>query len=274
MTHAPWAEGPADFAIGLRPVSLERWLEGGEPAAEIVARKSALLAASPDAVWGERAGSQAGQAEALTLVEAAVGVAAPAGGADLWRAGLLVPDDLCQMQRIDGAWTLTAVSLCAGTYFTAADAIGRSLAGLHGPVPGFGDRLLGRVERLFDRLPDGSALERFNWTVTASGALHLPRSAPVRAGLAAIPLEAAGEQLFVRVERQTLRRLPATGGVLFTIRIWRQPLAELSGDRLASFERAWRSAAPDFRRYKGLAAYDAHLDAFFASQAKSSAAVL
>ena len=37
----------------------------------------------------------------------------------------------------------------------------------------------------------------------------------------------AGETLFVRCERQTLRRLPETGAVLFTIGIAVAPLARL-----------------------------------------------
>ena len=74
----------------------------------------------------------------------------------------------------------------------------------------------------------------------------------------------AGEALFLRVERQTLRRLPRTGGVVFTIRVWRDPLASLAGDpaRLAAFARAWRGATPEFRAYKGLAPYDALVEGF------------
>jgi len=43
------------------------------------------------------------------------------------------------------------------------------------------------------------------------------------------------------MERQTLRRLPRTGGLLFTIRIWRHPLEDLCAhpERLAAFEAAW-----------------------------------
>jgi len=67
----------------------------------------------------------------------------------------------------------------------------------------------------------------------------------------------------VRVERQTLRRLPATGGLVFTIRVWRHSLAALDADpeRRSAFARAWRGASADFRAYKRLAAYDGLVEA-------------
>ena len=60
------------------------------------------------------------------------------------------------------------------------------------------------------------------------------------------------------MERQTLRRLPRTGGVVFTIRVWVDPLSAIAADpaRLARFAGAWRTAHPDFRAYKKLDLYD------------------
>lgn len=261
IRHAPWAEAAPDFAIGLRPIEAAHWLEpgGADPA-----RKDALLASDPASVWGETEGSRPAQAEALAMVEASVGARAQAGMPPLWAASRLVADDLCLMEKRDGAWRLTALSLCSGSFFTADDALGKSLEALHGPVPGFGDRFLKRVERIFDALQPTAVVERRNWTVVNADELYLPRSAPVRDRIAAIDPADAGQALFLRVERQTLRRLPATGALLFTIRIWRHPLADLVAEpeRLAAFAAAWRGAAPDFRAYKGAAAYDALVAAF------------
>lgn len=263
--HAPYLDGPADFAIGLRPIAEARWLEPGEAPEAARARKLALLETAPDRVWAERADSRSGQSEAAGLIKAATGTASvPPDGPPLLAAALGVSDDLCLMERRNEAWTLTALSLSAGTFFTAAEVVGSTLAELHGPVPGFGQRLLPRVIRIFDALRPGLILERRNWTVTASDALHLPEPEPVRTAAGAIPLEEAGERLFVRVERQTLRRLPETAGLLFTIRVWTESLSRMSLDpvRLEGFRQAWRSAAPEFRTYKGLHAYDRAVEHF------------
>lgn len=270
LPHSPWAEAGGDFTIGLRPIPEAAWLEGGE--AEPAGRKDRLLRRHPELVWGERPGSRNAQAEALELVRAAVGAAAATDGQPpLLAAARAVPDDLCLMEKVDGAWRLTALSLCAPSFFTAADALGKSLAELHDPVDGFSSRFLRRVERIFDALRPGLILERRNWTVVNSGELFTPHAAPIRARIADIPPQDAGRILHLRVERQTLRRLPRTGGALFTIRIWRAPLESLAGEpeRLAAFARAWRTARPDFRNYKGFASYDTLVEAFLRAQGES-----
>ena len=263
IVHAPWAEAPPDFAIGLRPVGVDAWLEGGE--ADPAARKDPLFAAHRALVWAETEGSRPAQSEIRALVEAA-GIAVDRRDElpPLYAAARAVPDDLCLMEKREGAWRLTALSLSAGTFFTAAEVIGKPLAGLHAPVPGFGERFLTRVTRIFDALPADQVLERRNWTVMAGDDLFAPDGVAVRARVESVAPEDAGAALNLRVERQTLRRLPGTGGLVFTIRIWRHALAALDADpeRLAAFARAWRGAAADFRAYKRLATYDGLVEAF------------
>jgi dimethylamine monooxygenase subunit A len=260
--HRPWADAAPGFSIGLRPIAADAWLEGG--AADPV-RKPRLRTEHGAKVWGELEGSRGAQSEVLALVEAASGARA-GPGEPLWAASLLVADDLCLMERRDQAWTLAAVSLCSPTFFTAEEALGKPLAGLHGPVPGFAEHLLGRVERIFDNLPADQVLERRNWTVVNSPELFLPHSAPVRERVRDIDPASAGDALHLRVERQTIRRLPG-GAVIFTIRVWRDALASLRADPevLAAFAKAWRESPPTFREYKGLARYDALIERFLES---------
>jgi len=263
IRHAPWAEAPPDFAIGLRPIAPPAWLEGGE--ADPAARKDPLFAAHRDLVWAETEGSRPGQLEVLELVAAAgAPLEARSDLPPLYAAARVVADDLCLMEKRAGAWTLTALSLSAGTFFTAAEVIGKPLAGLHAPAPGFEERFLPRVARIFDALAADVILERRNWTVMAGDDLFAPDGAQVRARIPGIAPEAAATALHIRVERQTLRRLPASGGLVFSIRVWRHALADLDAEpeRRAAFARAWRGAAPEFRAYKRLAAYDRLVEAY------------
>lgn len=256
LRHAPWEES-GEFRIGLKAIPAEAWFEGGE--ADPAARKDPLLAAHPAEVWAETEGSRAAQAEALALVSGWLGRPLDAAdGPPLRAAARAVADDLCLMEHRDGAWRLTALSLCAGSFFTASEVIGRSLSQLHGPVTGFEAKLLARVTRIFDGLRDDLILERRNWSVVSAPELFLPDPAPMRAAIPAIDPARAAEALFVRCERQTLRRLPRTRGVLFTIRVWVDPLSAIAADpaRLARFAEAWRTAAPEFRAYKRLDLYD------------------
>jgi hypothetical protein len=253
---------PGDFRIGLAPISTATWFEA--VVADPAPRKDALLASAPADVWGEMDGSRPGQAEALDLVAGWLGVDAPAVGdrPPLLAAARLVEDDLCLMEKRAGGWTLTAASLCSGSFFTPAESVGKALHDLHGPVPGFNDRFLIRVARIFDHLAAESILERRNWSVVNSGALSLPRAEPVRGRISGIRVEDAPTALYVRSERQTIRRLPRTGGVLFTIRIWREVLAQVLADpvRRAAFKAAWAAAMSEpggaVRDYKSFTTLD------------------
>ena len=73
IRHSPWDTPPFDFAIGLKPIGEDDWLEGGDAEAD---RKAALLAQGAP-VWGETDGSRPGQEEVVTLVEQATGVSLP-----------------------------------------------------------------------------------------------------------------------------------------------------------------------------------------------------
>lgn len=257
VRHAPWEEA-AEFRIGLRPIPVTDWFEGGE--VDPAARKDPLLAAHPAEVWAEAEDSRPAQAEVLALVSDALSVTIPAADRPpLQAAARAVADDLCLMEHRNGAWRLTALSLCAGSFFTASEVIGRSLAELHGPVTGFEETLLSRVTRIFDNLGPDTVVERRNWSVVSSPDLFLPDPGPMRAAIPAIEPARAAEVLHARVERQTLRRAPRTGAILFTIRVWTDPIARIAADpaRLARFAHAWRNAAPEFRAYKRLDLYDA-----------------
>ena len=102
----------------------------------------------------------------------------------------------------------------------------------------------------------------------------LRESAAARAIAARRRPDGSGRGFFVRCERQTLRRLPDTAGVLFTIRIHLSPLGALAGHprALAEFDRAWGEAPADYRRYKGLAAVAPGVEAFLAAHRPETAA--
>jgi hypothetical protein len=212
-------------------------------------------------------GSRPGQAEAAGLVTGALGLRArPDLRPPLLAAARRVPDDLVLMERRTGDWAVSALSLSAGSFFTADEALGRDLATLHGPVPGFADRFLIRVRRIFENLPSEDILERRNWSVVAWRGLYAPEASAARRRALRQRPRRPGAGLYIRCERQTLRRLPQTGGLLFTIRIHLTPLRALAVDPEAAavFARAWAAAPEDFRRYKGLAAVAPGVEAFLA----------
>jgi len=104
----------------------------------------------------------------------------------------------------------------------------------------------------------------------------------------AITPENAGEKLWLRVERQTLRRLPLSGAVLFTIRSYVYLLAAVverrSMERRAAARAAAESAAgaaiaqqlsdaiqaltPDMQKYKNLLPFRQALLAYLSDRTR------
>jgi hypothetical protein len=258
--YLPFLAGPPDFVVGLRPLEAATWLY---PDTEVhtLPEKRALLAARRGEVFAETEGSQPAQAEVAALV----------GGADFLAAAGMVSDDFCLMERRGPDWVLSAASLCAPTFWSLAENIGKPVAHLHGPVPdtlgpGGAQGLAARIARMFDAVAPGVIMERFNWTVQAGPERFTPSQAPLIARAEATPAAQAGDLLHLRVERQTIQKLPETGAVLFTIRICVDPLVAIfavDGGQQA-FAQAWRGAAAHVRTYKKWPPLERHVTALLA----------
>ncbi|MDE2303293.1 MAG: DUF3445 domain-containing protein [Sphingomonadales bacterium] len=184
------------------------------------AARARTFAAHPESVLA-RPGSAAPAREAARLV---------AGRDSLGEAAACVWEDLCIMQAdADGGWRLTAAAVGFPTDWQVADKMGMALPALHAPIHGYAEELSASVDRFFSVLKPGQIFGRANWFIVASDALrYLPGDDPAER-FAHVSSANAGETLFVRCERQTLRRLPESGAVLFTIGIALAPLGSLSG---------------------------------------------
>ncbi|MEM5518612.1 DUF3445 domain-containing protein [Henriciella sp. AS95] len=243
--YLPFLEGPPVIAPALKPIGLEKWLTPDTEADAWLLEKHTLMAERPsDTVLGDVDG--AASRELLSMVGEATGERC----SEYWpnalaTAGALVSDDLCLLEPENGAWTLCAGVVAAPTFWRLEDQIGKTLGGLHSPVPGGDPELASRINRIFDGLQPARVLERFNWTVQVSGERFTPRR-PTADG-------AEPEDLHLRVERQTIRKLPETGAICFTIRVCVDPLLPVLSDPeiRETFEDSWIGADKDIRAYKG-----------------------
>lgn len=141
-------------------------------------------------------------------------------------------DDLCVLAPEPGR-PLVAGAVLFPSHWRLADKLGRPLAEVHGPVPGYP---AARVERFLDRLRPGQVAWRRNLLVHRTGELHVPD--PEDAGI-------PPADWWLRSERQTFR-LWKRGSVLFTIRTDTAPLRDLDpvtrralADRLAALPPTW-----------------------------------
>jgi hypothetical protein len=164
----------------------------------------------------------------------------------------LAQEDFCLMQaQGDGSYALTAALLCAPAHWRLAEKLGRPLAAIHAPVPGFAAKLAGPADRFFANLAVERPVWRANWSVVETPALFHPHPREPLPGLTA---ENAGELLWLRVERQTLRRLPRSRAVVFTIRTLLRRLGEIAAERTVAGAMAarLREMEPGMAAYKGM----------------------
>ena len=169
-------------------------------------------------------------------------------------AGRLVQEDLCILQEVDGELRLTAGVLCFPNRWRLSDKLGRPMMAIHGPVPSYAERLGKPVDRFIGLLAPDRPVWRLNWSLTDDPTLFQPVGHGRRDTDPDITPENAGARIFLRVERQTLRRLPHTGAVLFTIRTHQRPLEALADrpQELARLAEAVRGLAGRHGAYKSI----------------------
>jgi dimethylamine monooxygenase subunit A len=261
MDDHVFADGPPRFDVGLKPIALENWLLPDDQALWLP-DKNALLDRQPQDVFGETHGSQAAQAELAQLIADLTTTPLRANEPALMACARLVSDDLVVLKKDAGDWQVIACCLCSPTFFSAPYALGKTLAQLHGPVPDGDFGLSARIARVFTGLQPDLILERHNWTVQWSDARFTPDGQPLRDAAEQAPVIQAANSLFLRIERQTIRKLPLTGTLVFTIRIRLTKLADLlaDADTRAAFGSAWKDAPARVRSYKKWAALERHVE--------------
>ncbi len=212
--------------MATRGVDEDRWLRFDDAYGSEMALRRRLHDEARAEVFAALDGSEAASTEVAGTVQAWLDRHHP-DALDQWddgidhplaRAGLAVHDDLCVMERHDEEWRLTAALLCFPTYWRLGDKIGHPVDVIHGPVPHYEETLAPKVSRFFDRLAPGRIVSRRNWSFTADPLLFVPDRRVLRR-----PERFDPAHLWLRSELQTLRRLPRTGAVLFTIRIQLAP---------------------------------------------------
>jgi dimethylamine monooxygenase subunit A len=151
-----------------------------------------------------------------------------------FEVGRQVPDDLLLLDGDPSSgFRLLAGQLCFPNGWTLSEKIGKPLLAIHDPVPGFAAKLGPPTLKLHEFLKPDRPVWRLNWGIKPTGQLDLSGRAAefVRQQEALVTAENAGERCWFRVERQSLSRLPETGAILFTIRTYQSPVADLTPEQ-------------------------------------------
>lgn len=130
-------------------------------------------------------------------------------------------------------YRLTGAAVAFPTDWQLHDKMGQPIAKVHEPIDGYAEQLSPGVDRFLDGLRAPHMFGRTNAFVVANGNWrYLPADDPATRFAHVTPAN-AGETLFVRCERETLRRLPKSGGIVFTIGVHVAALGSLSDAAVA-----------------------------------------
>ena len=280
IAHTPYDGSSKPFNIGIRPLDVKDWIEVDANLPAYLNEKARHYRDDRHQVIVSEDSSIKAQSEVLNLLSAHLCERYPniyrktSRGIDILNgqfnvaledntlpplaiAAKLVQEDLVLMSASPDGWRLTAASLCFPSAWNLLEKFGHPLHQVHAPVPGFGtgSRNASVIDRMFDNLRPEQPVMRWNWSLHEDGELHHPTShsgTESRFGDGDI-----GGHVFLRVERQTLRKLPISGDIVFTVRIYLDPLELLEtipeGAKLAvAIDDQLSQLSTEQENYKGL----------------------
>lgn len=282
MNYVPLDGKPLRLTLGLRALDTANWIEVDRHRSEEMRQKSHLLSLQHADVVAAESDSVLGSRELWNRLSAFVVERFPDFYSDIEyedghivalndvhmpdridvrtihpidACGRIVQEDVVLMRKRGNEWVLVAASLCFPSRWRLSDKIGRGLTAIHGPVPGYDPQIAEPVEFMFDKISVDRPMWRLNWTLMDDATLYQPDATArwtEKHFDGGIDL---GTSLFFRVERQTLTKLPLSGDMVFTIRTYVRPLAELGGpEEYSNLATALETAEPAMVGYKGWAA--------------------
>jgi hypothetical protein len=164
----------------------------------------------------------------------------------LWEADFLLmkPDDA-------GVFRLYGGCLCFPSHWDLREKLGLPMADIHAPVPGLNETLGTQIDGFLRRIKPGVSWERANWGLSRTAELNLHPSRKLPRLDAGVALD----EVWFRIEEQSLVALPESGGILFGIRLVIVPMRDIKADETArqGMIRALRTMPEPMARYKGIA---------------------
>ncbi|KAJ5235158.1 uncharacterized protein N7469_004326 [Penicillium citrinum] len=136
-------------------------------------------------------------------------------------------------------YVLQAYATCFPSGFNTREKLGLRLSDIHGPVPGYAQKLERSMDRFFAKIEVGRVIKRVNWGITtetdlfaAFGSIHASPTADPQQGQVIPTGKLNLEQTVLRSERQTLHRLPETRALVFAFHTYTYPLQQIKEEGL------------------------------------------
>jgi dimethylamine monooxygenase subunit A len=260
--YRPYRWASADFQLGLRPIRPESWILIGADHAEIMRQKHGrlnqfrpyyyrtlreslpaqrelrnrvtthLLSDHPESF--QRLGSvvhSVTTGQTLDLNDDSI--------EPLLQLSYMVEEDFMLLDESGGIPRITAAANAYSSSGRLVASVGHDMEWTHAPVPQLTQKLGAKIDRVIRSVHPATPCERFNWQLTPMASVFFPHTDPHAANAAAMQHISAelrrdparaGELLWIRVERQTLSRLPDSNATAFSLHTYSDPLSSVRSD--------------------------------------------
>jgi len=212
-SHLPikaWLDPQTSRLPGVGPVAKENWLSQSDTYDAQTTYRRKLMSEKHGTVFQTTPEAEAACIELRDIICTESGYPKSDNTHPLLDAANHVQEDLCILQKQDDQHILTAAVMCFPSSWDVRQKIGRSIVSIHQPVPEFSP-VSSIVERMLSAIRVEQPLGRANFLIYTDPELHQPRGEGISK-----PIDPTAPR-YIRVERQTFRRLPETLAVVFAI---------------------------------------------------------
>ncbi|PLN78030.1 hypothetical protein BDW42DRAFT_202315 [Aspergillus taichungensis] len=139
-----------------------------------------------------------------------------------------IPEDFAIMMRDEktGFYFLRAGVICSALGWNIGTKIGLQLHEIHAPIPDYREKMQFSMDRFFTKMPTEKPIQRGSWGLEINQPLYMPPGDPHEAIRHTQDPNLRLEDCHLRVDWQTLRRLPLSAGVVFNFKAVFTPVSE------------------------------------------------
>ena len=150
----------------------------------------------------------------------------------------------------NGVFRLRGGALCFPSHWDLHSKMGCTISDIHHPVPGLNEALGKSIDGFLARIRPGISWERHNWGLSRSPELNQHPSRDLPGLDESVELD----EVWWRLEDQSLVALPESGGILFGIRVTVHPLREVREHPAArrGLQQALKTMPDEMATYKGI----------------------
>jgi hypothetical protein len=139
-----------------------------------------------------------------------------------------VPEDFAIVLRNedDGMYYFRAGVICSSLGWNVGTKIGMQLKDIHAPIPDYKEKMSFSMDRYFSKMPTNAPIQRGSWGLEVGTPLFMPPGHPHEKLREIQKPDLTIEECHLRVDWQTLRRLPLSGGIVFNFKALFTPVQE------------------------------------------------